>query len=199
MTHDELSIQRASESLFEVSEESRQIEGYALKFGEPSSVMYDKERKKVYTEIIERGSVTQETLDKSDVICYLDHNRDKMLARSKYGQGTLTLSVDEVGVKYSFEAPKTATGNEALELIKRGDISGSSFNALVRKDNMTWENNNGKLKCTVRSFEQFVDVSPVQRPAYESTEAIVRSLAVDAEKLIEPQEGYSNPFKNKIY
>lgn len=62
-----------------------------------------------------------------DIKMTLWHNREKLLARSNRGEGTLALTVDEIGVKYSFEAPNTPDGNTALELVRRGDLSGSSF------------------------------------------------------------------------
>ena len=49
----------------------------------------------------------------SDVLCLLNHNEDRgILARSKYGEGSLELTIDEVGLKYRFEAPATALGDE---------------------------------------------------------------------------------------
>ena len=55
------------------------------------------------------------------------HNRQLILARSKNGVGTLSYTVDEKGVAFEFEAPNTADGDKALELVRRGDISGCSF------------------------------------------------------------------------
>jgi len=80
-----------------------------------------------YREIIERGAVTEEQLAGWDIKMTMYHNREKLLARSNKGEGTLRLSVDEVGVKYEFEAPRTPDGDTALELVKRGDLAGSSF------------------------------------------------------------------------
>ena len=49
----------------------------------------------------------------------------------------MKLKKDERGLKYTFEAPKTALGDELLEGIRRGDISTSSFAFTVESD--TWE------------------------------------------------------------
>ena len=77
-------------------------------------------------------------IDRSDVLCLLNHNEDKgVLARSKYGEGSMKLEVDEVGVKYTFEAPNTALGDELIEGIKRGDITTSSFAFTVGDDKWT--------------------------------------------------------------
>ena len=65
----------------------------------------------------------------------LNHNEDKgVLARSNKGIGSLTLEIDDKGLKYSFDAPNTALGDELLEGLKRGDITASSFAFKVGKD-----------------------------------------------------------------
>ncbi|MEG1543423.1 MAG: HK97 family phage prohead protease [Tannerellaceae bacterium] len=189
----EIKIQRANDSPIIAGADSRLIEGYALKFDKPSELMYDWQRECTYTENIARGAVTEDIIKKSDVICYLDHNPNKMLARSRFGEGTLKLEIDEIGLKYSFEAPNTAAGDEALELIRRKDITGSSFYANVKRENMSWTINGKKGVCTINRFTQFFDVSPVQRPAYECTEAVVRAMAEDIVKGPEPKPAYQKP------
>lgn len=162
-----------------VTSEGRTIEGYALKFETCSAVLTDPKVGK-FIETISRGAITQTFIDQQDVICYLDHNVNKMLARSRNGKGTLKLTVDEVGLYYSFEAPKTVYGDEALELIKRGDVSGSSFAAKVSTKDCTVVGKRvvGRENITVRridKFTQLLDVSPVQRPAYQNSSAIARN------------------------
>lgn len=106
-------------------EESRTIEGYALKFGVRSQLLCD--WWKNYYEILEPGCLTKETLDKQDIKLTMFHNRQLILARSNKGEGTLSYEVDAEGVKFWAEMPHTADGEKALELVKRGDIAGCSF------------------------------------------------------------------------
>lgn len=105
--------------------ESRTIEGYAIVFGVRSVLLadwYDR-----YYEVIEPGAIDEERLREMDIKMTMFHDREILLARSNKGQGTLRLSVDEIGVKYEFEAPRTCDGDNALELVRRGDLTGSSF------------------------------------------------------------------------
>lgn len=105
--------------------ESRTIEGYAIVFGVRSVLLadwYDR-----YYEVIEPGAIDEARLREMDIKMTMFHDREILLARANKGQGTLKLSVDEVGVKYEFEAPRTCDGDNALELVRRGDLSGSSF------------------------------------------------------------------------
>lgn len=112
------------------SEEKRTVEGYAILFNTPSDGLY-------FEEVIERGALDG-VLEKSDVFALLNHSQSRgILARSNNGSGSLSLNVDEKGLKYRFEAPKTALGDELLENIRRGEISASSFCFDVEKD--TWE------------------------------------------------------------
>ena len=123
------------------NEEKRTVEGYALLFDTPSDGLS-------FTEVIKRGALDG-VLEKSDVFALLNHDQRRgVLARSKYGKGSLSLSVDDKGLKYRFDAPKTALGDELLENIRRGEIGESSFCFDVEKD--TWEKrSDGSWKRTI--------------------------------------------------
>ena len=115
--------------------DGRIIEGYAVVFGQESRVLYDREKQRAFVEVIEKGAITEELLRSCDVIALLDHNKQRLVARSNRGAGTLSLELDDYGLKYRFEAPSTPDGDFAVEMIKRGDIFGSSFAyALYEKD-----------------------------------------------------------------
>ena len=91
-------------------------------------------------EVIEPRAL-EGVLEASDILCLLNHNEDKgVLARSNKGVGSLDLSIDEKGLKYSFDAPKTNLGDELLEGLKRGDITNSSFAFTVGEDKWTKRN-----------------------------------------------------------
>lgn len=160
--------QRSITSEIRLSNDSRLVEGYALLFNTESRDLGG------FTEIIEPNSLDG-VIERSDVFCVLNHQNERgILARSKKGSGSLILEVDETGLKYLFEAPNTALGDELLEYLKRGDITGSSFAFTVNEDK--WENNNGKYLRRIKSFDLLFDVSPVFNPAYEETSVAKRSL-----------------------
>ena len=134
-------------------------------------------------------------LEKSDILCLLNHNEDRgILARSKYGTGSLELSIDDTGLKYRFEAPNTALGDELLEGLKRGDISTSSFAFTIDKDTWTKKDDGSYLR-TINQFKELFDVSPVYRPAYEDTSVALRKMNdIEQEDLKE----YFQNLKNKL-
>lgn len=156
--------------------QSRTIEGYAIVFGVESQLLADYWER--YREIIEPGAVTVEDLKGFDIKMTMYHNREKILARSNKGEGTLNLSIDKVGVKYSFEAPNTPDGDTALELVKRGDLSGSSFMYWTDEaNNVSYEKTEeGVLLRHVKKISQIYDMTIAADPAYTQTNVTAREI-----------------------
>ena len=156
---------RGGELQIEVSD--RLVSGYAVIFDTWSNDLG-------FYEKILKGSITEDTIKRSDVICKLNHDDQKVLARSKYGEGSLILEVDEKGLKYTFEAPKTQYGDELLEYLRRGDITGSSFAFTIEEDEFSYQwpfdKDADPLLCReVIKVDKLFGVSPVFSPAYEAT------------------------------
>lgn len=152
----------------------RTIEGYAIVFGVESRILSDYWDN--YREIIEPGAITEERLKEMDIKMTMYHNREKILARSTNGEGTLKLTVDDVGVKYSFEAPNTVDGDTALELVKRGDLSGSSFMFWTdEKSGVSYEKrSDGMMLRRVKTIGMIYDMTIAADPAYEQTTVAAR-------------------------
>lgn len=148
-----------------VDEESRKVEGYALLFNVPSDGL-DIE------EIIEPRALDG-VIEKSNVFALLNHDeRRGILARSKKGEGTLSLTVDGKGLRYRFDAPRTALGDELLEYLKRGEVTESSFAFTVAED--VWEKKGETWKRTIKKIDELYDVSPVYDAAYSKTTVYMR-------------------------
>ena len=163
-------------------DDSRHVEGYAVVFESQSEDLG-------FFETIDRGAITQELVDNSDVFALLNHDDDKVLARSKNGVGSLKLTVDERGLKYEFDAAETQLGNDLLEYLKRGEINTSSFAfALDYNDPEaeTWTRKNGANYRTIHKIAYLHDVSPVWNAAYSATSVSQRSL--DKCKELEEQD-----------
>ena len=151
------------------SEPSRHIEGYGSVFNQRSVDLGG------FQEIIAPGAFDG-VIERSDVKCYLDHNPEKgILARSRNGKGSLSLELDERGLKYSFDAPHTNLGDEVVEGLKRGDYSQSSFAFTVESESWTKEEDGTYLR-TINKIGGLYDVSIVANPAYEGTSVALRSL-----------------------
>ncbi len=165
--------------------ESRTIEGYALKFGVRSRLLCD--WWDYYYEVLEPGCITREMLDEQDIKLTMFHDRELILARSKEGNGTLSYELDETGVKFWAEMPFTDDGNKALELIKRGDISGCSFiystdeadseNA-VSYERLKEKTEDGQdiLLRHVKRIDHIYDFTVTPDPAFAQTEVTRREV-----------------------
>lgn len=160
----------------EVQVDSRNITGYAVVFESNSEDLGFRER-------IMKGAITDDTIKKSDVFCLLNHDSTKVLARSKYGEGSLKLELDERGLKYSFTAPNTDLGEELLEHLQRGEIDSSSFAFTVSLDEGSekWYTVEGVQYRDIYKIDELYDVSPVYQPAYQETTVSKRAL-VELEK-----------------
>lgn len=155
------------------SDDNRHIEGYAIVFNSLSNDLGG------FREIIEQGAITDELINNSDIVCLMNHDIKKgLLARSYHGRGSLKLDIDEHGLHYSFEAPKTALGDEVLEGIRRGDIAKCSFAFVCGEDNWT-KDENGEYIRHVKKIKNLYDVSLVYHPAYEETEVKADTRGLD--------------------
>lgn len=163
---------RANETDFNI--ENRKVVGYALKFNTESNDLGG------FVESIESNALDG-VLENSDVLCLLNHDEKRgVLARWRKGKGSLNLSVDDIGLKYEFEAPNTALGSELLEGIKRGDISASSFAFQINEDR--WQKvDENKYKRVIKSFKTIYDVSPVYYPAYDTTDVSIAKRGLDTQ------------------
>ena len=147
--------------------ESRNVYGYALVFNSLSENLGGF-REQILPEAVDG------VIEESDIMAVLNHDPSRgILARSRYGAGSLTLSVDEKGLRYTFDAPRTALGDECLEYLRRGDITQSSFAFTVKED--SWEKQeDGTYIRTIKAFDRLWDVSPVFTPAYAETSVSCR-------------------------
>lgn len=155
----------------EGEDNSRVIEGYAVVFDSRSEDLGG------FVEEIAPEAITDEVIRSSDVLCLLDHDsRRGVLGRSRNGEGSLLLSVDDKGVKFRTELPNTALGDEVLEGLRRGDISQCSFAFTCDSDKWAKIDNDMYLR-RITSINKLYDVSVVYHPAYPDTTVASRSLA----------------------
>lgn len=176
--------------------DSRTIAGYAVMFDVPSQVLYEDEKERD-VEVISHEAISREFIDTQDVKMTLFHDRELVLARSKSGEGTLRYNVDDKGVSFEFEAPHTVDGDKALELVRRGDISGCSFafstdygdkNSVAKEVEVDGD----KILNTfiVRKIDGLYDFTLTTDPAYEQTSVALRDLirGRDAEDKADAEE-----------
>jgi uncharacterized protein len=157
--------------------EERMVSGYAAVFNSESEDLGG------FIEIIKPGAFS-DVLD-NDVRALFNHNADLLLARTT--SGTLKISEDARGLYYEFDAPNTTYGNDLLELLRRGDVTQSSFGFAIKKDE--WVSRNGLTYRYIHSVSRLFDVSPVTYPAYPAATSQLKSQAsAEAREEATPQE-----------
>lgn len=166
--------------------DDRIVEGYAVVFNSRSNELWDF-GDGTFVEVIEREAITPELVASSDVKALLYHNRERVLGRSNKGEGSLTLELDDHGLKYRFMAPHTADGDTAVELVKRGDISGSSFAFTVATGGSRMEEQaDGTILRTITKISGLYDITLTPDPAYSDTSVAVREMQASQEPTPEP-------------
>jgi len=142
--------------------------GYAALFNSMSEEFFG-----MWREVIDPGAF--DNADISDVRALFNHDNNLLLARTK--SGTLDLEIDANGLKYEFEAPNTSYGKDLVELMRRGDVTQSSFGFTIAKDGEYWEERSGEMPIRhITRIEKLYDVSPVTYPAYPDTTVAMRNL-----------------------
>ena len=120
-----------------------------------------------FFEFISPTAITDETIKNSDVRALINHDPNLILARSKFGEGNLNLSIDETGLKYSYELPDTTYGRDLGVNLKNGNISQSSFAFTIAEGGDSWTTDeNGNDIRTINKIDRLFDISSVTYPAY---------------------------------
>ena len=135
------------------------VEGYAAVFNQETNLGFFREQ-------IARGAF--EDVMSDDVRLLLNHD-GAPLARTT--NQTLTLSVDDEGLRYEAVLSDTTQGRDLYKMIQRGDITQSSFAFTIKGEEWDKETNTR----TITKVGRLLDVSPVTYPAYPQASVSARS------------------------
>lgn len=157
--------------------------GYAAKFGARSEDLGG------FVEELAPGCFDETLASGRDVLARGEHDSRLMLGR--LSNGTLRLSVDDVGLRYEADLPETTIAADIATLVKDGYVSQSSFAFFVEDErrDAEWSVTDDKTPLRVLKRVTLVDVAPVANPAYQQTTVSARAL--DAAK------GVAQPMKTK--
>ena len=168
---------------------SRTITGYTILFNVPSAPLWSDEDSEA-REVIAPEAVTKEFLDGQDIKMTMFHDSHSLLARSNKGGGTLSYTVDDKGVIFEFTAPNTVDGDKALELVRRGDISGCSFaftthyfdSDFVERQSKVAANGVNNITYRVKAVTGIYDFTLAANPYYPDTSVEVRELTAELKR-----------------
>ncbi|WP_459576559.1 HK97 family phage prohead protease [Companilactobacillus alimentarius] len=160
----------------EDGKESRTIEGYALKFNKRSQPLMGG----YFVETLDSHCL--DDADMSNVVATFNHDESKLLGRSGVN---LTLTKDDVGLRFKIDLPNTTLANDVLEEVRMGILSQCSFAFTLPNDDDAdvWSRSNeddAEYKRTILAIDKLYDVSVVTTPAYEDTNVSVGSRSKQA-------------------
>ena len=161
--------------------EIRATEGEDSKRTITGAIKYDTESSEMrdwfgdtFVEVIDKEAF-KDSIASRNVVALWSHDPSQVLGNTK--SGTLRLTNTGTELRFELDIPDTSVGNDAWELIKRGDVDGVSFGMRVTKDKWTSEKRDDKriYKRLILNAELY-EISPVAFPAYPANEVAARSL-----------------------
>jgi HK97 family phage prohead protease len=156
--------------------EREYIVGYAAKFGVLSLDLGD------FVERIDPGAfgiVAERRGRRKPLETRALWNHDANYPLARY-PGTLSLKVDEIGLRYEFPVPDTSYGRDIAANIRAGIVRGSSFSFTVPSGGDEWSVEDGRSVRLIRAVDSLLDVSPTTFPAYPDTDVKVAQRSYDA-------------------
>lgn len=154
------------------------VSGYAARFNEISEDLGG------YREVISPGAFDEVLEDPNTDVRALINHEGVPLARYKGDreENTLRLSVDEHGLRYSFDLNLSQPESRSLaSAMSRGDIDQSSFRFQAREGSKFSEGETGLVRDVFR-VTSLRDVSVVTFPAYPTTSAEVKRSLEEAQE-----------------
>ena len=146
------------------------VEGYAIVFDE-ETIIGDEERG--FIESIDKNALKETNM--KDVPFKYNHN-DVTLILARTRNGSLSLEVDEKGLKIRAELIDTTSNVDIYKSIVAGLLDKMSFAFTVKSQ--SWDRSGKIPKRTITAIDRLFDVSVVDLPAYDQTsiQASARSL-----------------------
>lgn len=159
---------RLADVKFEEIEGKMTLEGYAIVFNQ-ETLIGDEEYG--FLEEINRAAL-QDTLMKDVPMKYNHMDSFLIIARTK--NKSLSLSVDNVGLKVHADLLDTQSNQDIYKMVRSGLLDKMSFAFTVEEQ--TWNKEGRVPKRIITKIGRLYDVSVVDTPAYDSTSIYARSL-----------------------
>lgn len=123
-----------------------------------------------FKEVVEPGAFTETLAESADVMARYNHQQ--LMARTS--AGTLDLYENPLGLQYVINLPDTTAGRDLSEMVRRGDLNGSSFAFSIRDvQGERWERRADGSMLRHLCAVDLKDVAPCDYPAYPATGGMV--------------------------
>lgn len=146
--------------------------GHAARFNSPTWIG---PKRWGFKEIVAPGAFAK-TITEADIRFLINHDPNLVLARNQ--ADTLRLSEDDDGLLTDADMARTSYGEDLAISLDRGDVSQMSFAFETIRDEWEVDEDTGEETRTLLEVKLW-DVSAVTYPAYDDTDAALRSVAFD--------------------
>jgi len=143
------------------------ISGYAVEWDKLSDPIYG-----FFREKFKKGAFSK-CLIGGDIRALWQHIVGQPLGRTT--NNTLTLTEDDIGLRYDIKPPDTTWGKDAVESIRRGDVTNSSFLFSAKGGKEEWDDTDPQMSIRTVIEATLFEVSPVTFAAYPQSSVGVRS------------------------
>jgi HK97 family phage prohead protease len=156
----------------EASDNGKRIRGYPIVFNSLSVDLGG------FREIIAPEAVDRTINEGLDVRALVDHDSSKVIGRTR--AGTLRLRKESRGMYMEVEPDEDISyARDIMRAVKRGDVSGMSFQFRVSKGGDSWDRDGNDVVRTVTDMT-VSEVSIVTFPAYTATDVHVAQRSLNA-------------------
>jgi uncharacterized protein len=152
----------------ELRAEASRIVGHAVLF-DVRSVDLDG-----FVELVRPAAVDRALAPDADIRALYAHDPAAVLGRTPK---TLQVAKDTRGLAFTLDPAPTTVGKDALELVRRGDVTGASFGFRTIKD---WWHVEGDVVVRELLDIELVEISLTAFPAYRDTDVSVARRALAA-------------------
>jgi HK97 family phage major capsid protein/HK97 family phage prohead protease len=132
-----------------------------------------------FIEYLKPGAFRDALKSGKDIKSYWSHNREKVIGSTK--AGTLRLTDTPTELQITLDPGSTSWGQDALESVRRGDVSGFSFGFIPEEEDF-----DGMARYILKA--NLLEVSPVGEPAYPASKAYARSIKKQQTKILSDEE-----------
>lgn len=133
-----------------------------------------------WEEVIRFGFFDRAIKEKQDVRALFNHDQNYVLGRTSSPKKTLELKQDKTGLLATILPPNNSVGNDTVESIERGDITGQSFAFTIAEEKWTRRKGERDLRELI-AVDTLYDVGPVTYPAFPDTDISVSRSAMKAQ------------------
>lgn len=127
-----------------------------------------------FIEIVRPQAVDRALAPGADIRALYAHDPAAVLGRTPK---TLQVSKDTRGLAFDLDPAPTTAGKDALELVRRGDVTGASFGFRTLKD---WWHVEGDTVVRELLDLDIVEISLTAFPSYQQTDVSVAQRALSA-------------------